>query len=233
MFIHWSYALNTTDHQKLNTTREELSRFTVMVLTFPPPCNLNNRCTLSIKLMPIFSFWDPAVLPQETFSRPFGHNRSLHWANHIAPLTRVAPCSLSLLSTLAGQLWSCQGSRSANATQLALGRLRYGVWLMGALSRSAAEKLSSLSLSSFVDKWFWNWRPTEINITGIQKINGTTKIARTWIAPVQFLPTLYRLLDHPISLSQSVREGAAAGEAGCGRRRVTELQWAGCEFPNP
>lgn len=113
------------------------------------------------------------------------------------------------------------------------GRLRYGVWLMGALSRSAAEKLSSLSLSSFVDKWFWNWRPTEINITGIRKINGTTKIARTWIAPVQFLPTLYRLLDHPISLSQSVREGAAAGEAGCGRRRVTELQWAGCEFPNP
>lgn len=127
MFIHWSYALNTTDHQKLNTTREELSRFTVMVLTFFPPCNLNNRCTLSIKLMPIFSFWDPAVLPLETFSRPFGHNRSLHWANHIAPLTRVAPCSLSLLSTLAGQLWSCQGSRSANATQLALGRLRYGV----------------------------------------------------------------------------------------------------------
>lgn len=155
--------------------------------------------------MPIFSFWDPAVLPLETFSRPFGHNRSLHWANHIAPLTRVAPCSLSLLSTLAGQLWSCQGSRSANATQLALGRLRYGVWLMGALSRSAAEKLSSLSLSSFVDKWFWNWRPTEINITGIRKINGTTKIARTWIAPVQFLPTLYRLLDHPINLSQSVR----------------------------
>lgn len=105
---------------------EELSGFTVMVLT-SFLCNLNNTCTLSIKLMPIFSFWDPAVLPLETFSRLFGHNRCLHWANHIAPLTRVAPCSLSLLSTLAGQLWSCQGGRSANATQLALGRLRYGV----------------------------------------------------------------------------------------------------------
>lgn len=56
-------------------------------------------------------------------------------------------------------------------------------------------------------------RSLEINITGIRQINGTTKIARTWIAPavcrVQFCQLC--VLAHPICLSPCGRSSSRGG----------------------
>lgn len=79
----------------------------------------------------LFSPWKHFRIPMGIFARCAGQS-------HCA-FNRVAPrCLNTLLSTLAGQLWSCQGDRSANARTW---RLQCSAWLMGAFWWSAAEKL--------------------------------------------------------------------------------------------
>lgn len=124
---------------------------------------------------------------------------------------RDAPYSLSaLISTPAGQLWSCDVSTHTHTHKRNCDTTH--TWRVECPSdRSWLVISCRKNKKNFLE--IYRMRSLDINVSSIRQINGTTEIARTWIAPVVCTIQFEQLctLDHPICLSPHGRSSSRGG----------------------